>query len=152
LARQAPGKSTSDRGEPSEVEFRRVLFSGYPDRVAQRRDAGSPRVRLASGAGAGMATGGGGRDGGVLLALHVPAASRPRDPDSRIRLASIVEREWLEPTASEVVHRLDADGVVRAFEVDRYDALVLSERPRQIDPEIAGGILAAAYLEQPMPE
>ena len=50
--------------------------------------------------------------------------------DARIRIASRVEREWLEPTASDVVHRFDAaSGKVRAVVVDRYDALVLAERP-----------------------
>ena len=36
----------------SESEFRRAVLAGYPDRVAQRREPQSPRVRLASGAGA----------------------------------------------------------------------------------------------------
>src|SRR5262249_59142426 len=121
------------RSEPSELEFRRGLFSGYPDRVAQRRDSGSPRVRLASGAGAVVSSESGVRGGEFLLAIDVHATTRTGDPDSRVRLASVVEREWLEPTSTEVVHRLDADGVVRAFEIDRYDALILSERQRQID-------------------
>jgi ATP-dependent helicase HrpB len=151
-ARHAPGARAGQRGEPSELEFRRVLFAGYADRVAQRRDAGSPRVRLAGGAGGVVAPESGVRGGEFVLAIDVHASTRPNDPDSRIRLASIVEREWLEPTATEVIHRLDPDGAVRAFEIDRYDALVLSKRPRQVDPEIAAGILTAAYLERPMPE
>jgi ATP-dependent helicase HrpB len=153
LGRHAAGTSTGDRGEPSEVEFRRVLFSGYPDRVAQRRDAaGSPRVRLASGAGAVLSLESGVRGGEFLIALDVHASTRSGDPDSRVRLASVIEREWLEPTASEVVHRLDDSGTVQAFEIDRYDALILSERSRPIDPDVAAGILAAAYLERPLPE
>jgi hypothetical protein len=36
----------------SEADFRRAVLAGYPDRVAQRREPRSPRVRLASGAGA----------------------------------------------------------------------------------------------------
>jgi len=152
LAGHASGRRAADRGEPSEGEFRRVLFAGYPDRVAQRRDAGSPRVRLASGAGAALSPESGVRGGEFLIAVDVHASTRPGDPDNRVRLASVVERDWLEPTASEVVHRLDDDGTVRAFEIDRYDALILSERSRPIDPEVAAGILAAAYLERPMPD
>jgi ATP-dependent helicase HrpB len=152
LARHAAGKASGGRGEPSELEFRRVIFSGYPDRVAQRRDAGSGRVRLASGAGAVVSAESGVRGGEFLIAIDVQAPTRSGDPDSRVRLASIVEREWLEPTSSEIVHRLDADGAVRAVEIERYDALILSERPRQFDPEIAASILTAAYLERPMPE
>ena len=36
----------------SDATFRRAILAGYPDRVAQRREPGSPRVRLASGTGA----------------------------------------------------------------------------------------------------
>jgi len=68
----------------------------------------------------------------------------------RIRLASAVEREWLTPTSSEIVHRFDeASGVVKAVAVDRYDQLVLSERPLgadAVDPEIAARLLADAWL------
>jgi ATP-dependent helicase HrpB len=152
LAARTLPKNGAARTDPSEVEFRRVLFSGYPDRVAQRRDAGSPRVRLASGAGAVIAPESGVGGGDFLLAIDVHASTRPGDPDSRIRLASVVEREWLKPTATDVVHRLDDNGTVRAFEIDYYDSLVLSERPHQIDPEVAAGMLAAAYLQRPMPE
>jgi len=152
LGRHTAGMNSGDHGEPSESEFRRVLFAGYPDRVAQRRDAGSPRVRLASGAGAVLSPESGVRGGEFLIAVDVHASTRPGDPDSRVRLASVVEREWLEPTAVEVVHRLDDDGTVRAFEVDRYDALILSDRSQPIDPDVAAGILAAAYLKRQMPD
>jgi ATP-dependent helicase HrpB len=152
LGRHTAGMSSGDRREPSEPEFRRVLFAGYPDRVAQRRDAGSPRVRLASGAGAVLSPESGVRGGEFLIAVDVHASTRPGDPDSRVRLASVVEREWLEPTAVDVVHRLDDDGTVRAFEIDRYDALILSERSQPIDPDVAAGILAAAYLKRQMPD
>ena len=59
------------------------------------------------------------------------------------------EHEWLQPTASEVVHRLDAaTGTVKAEVVDRYDALVLAERPAKVDPDVAARLLAAAWLER----
>ena len=62
-------------------------------------------------------------------------------------MASRVEREWLQPTASEVVHRFDKEsGKVRASAIDRYDALVLAERPAPVDPEIAAQLLADAWL------
>jgi ATP-dependent helicase HrpB len=67
--------------------------------------------------------------------------------DTRIRIASRVDREWLTPTRSDVLHRLDADsGKVRAVLVDYYDALVLAERPALVDPEIAARLLADAWL------
>jgi ATP-dependent helicase HrpB len=130
-----------------ETSFRRAVLAGYPDRVALRREAGSPRVRLASGAGASIAPESGVRDGQFLVALDVQASTRPNEPDARIRLASRVEPEWLEPNASSVEHRLDeARGVATAVRVDRYDALVLAERPVPVNPEQAASIVADAWL------
>ncbi|MBZ5557162.1 MAG: ATP-dependent helicase HrpB [Acidobacteriia bacterium] len=134
----------------SEAEFRRAILVGYPDRVAQRREPGSPNVKLASGAGATLAPECGVRDGEFLVALDVsqpPATSHQPPLLPRVRLASRVEREWLTPTSSEIVHRFDeGSGAVKAAAVDRYDALVLSERPVNADPGIAARLLADAWL------
>jgi ATP-dependent helicase HrpB len=83
------------------------------------------------------------RDGEFLVALEV----RQTPSATSVRMASRVEREWLTPTASEVVHRFDREsGNVRAAVVDSYDALSLAERPVPADPEIAAGLLAGAWL------
>ena len=172
IARHVLQSSTLRAGrseELSETEFRRALLAGYPDRVAQRREPGSPLVRLASGTGAAIAPESGVLAGEFLVALDVQALRdgghagdggssglglravrdvRGGQPDaSRIRLASLVDREWLRPTVSEIVHRFDrAAGVVKASNVERYDALLLTERPVTPDPEIAAPLLAEAWL------
>jgi ATP-dependent helicase HrpB len=113
--------------------------------VAQRRDARSPRLRLATGAGAIVAPESGVVGGEFLVAIDVQA----KGLEARVRLASIVERDWLAPTASEIVHRYDrATGTVKAFEIDRYDALVLAERPVTADPDLAADLLADAWAER----
>jgi ATP-dependent helicase HrpB len=127
--------------------FRRAILAGYPDRVAERREANSPRVKLASGAGATIAPESGVRGGALLIAVDVQASTRPGDPESRVRVASLIEREWLTPTRSDVVHRLDPSGLVRAVAVDHYDALVLSERPVKVDDGVAAPLLAEAWLK-----
>jgi len=149
----------------SEASFRRAILAGYPDRVAQRREPGSANVRLASGTGAIIAPESGVRDGEFLVALDVHAnVARGFQPSGRqriggperaaprvplVRIASRVEREWLEPTSSEIVHRFDKEsGKVRAFAVDRYDALVLVERPAAADPEIAAALLAGSWIDR----
>jgi ATP-dependent helicase HrpB len=167
IARSADFKRQS--ADWGEADFRRAILAGYPDRVAERRDPGSANVRLASGAGATIAPESGVRDGEFLVALDVSMSvarglqpgGRPQQPRyvgrgaapagapevARIRIASRVEREWLQPTGSDVVHRFDKEsGRVRAFLVDRYDALTLAERPAPIDPEIAAKMLADAWL------
>jgi ATP-dependent helicase HrpB len=137
----------------SEEQFLRAVLSGYPDRVARRRQPGSPEVLLASGTGATVAPESGVRDGEFLVALDLsrPPARRPGPLDpanvARIRLASRIERDWLTPTASEVTHRFDKhSGIVKAAMLERYDELVLTERPMAVDPEIAANLLAEAWL------
>ena len=64
----------------SEASFRRAILAGYPDRVAQRREPGSPNVLLASGTGATIAPESGVRDGEFLVALDVRAHSADPQP------------------------------------------------------------------------
>jgi ATP-dependent helicase HrpB len=138
--------TTRPPSNPTEEGFRRAILAGYPDRIARRRDAVSGRVLMSTGTGAVLADESVVRNAEYLVALETRSSPRPGDPESRIRLASAIEREWLEPTASEVVHRLDEHGAVRAFDVVRYDALVLMERPVRADPECAAALVAAAYI------
>jgi ATP-dependent helicase HrpB len=149
----------------SDADFRRAVLAGYPDRVAQRREPGSPRVRLASGAGAVIGPQSGVTDGEFLVALDVQALSssppgsigRRNDAPGgrwqhgedlvRIRLASRVEREWLQPNASELIQRFDsASGAVKATMIERYDALILAEHPTKPDPEAAVELIAQAWM------
>ena len=61
-----------------ESGLRRALLAGYPDRVARRREAGSPRLLLATGAGAELARDSGVRDAEWLVALDVAGAGDGR--------------------------------------------------------------------------
>ena len=135
----------ASREPTGEAAFRRAVLAGFPDRVGQRRSSGSPRVLMASGTGAVLSPESGVVGGEFLVALDLHAF---RDnPDARIRIASVVDREWLSPTAVETVHRIDAQkGVVRAVQVERYGALSLGERPVARDPEVAARLLAEAWL------
>ena len=137
----------------SDDAFRRALLAGYPDRVAQRREPRSSRIKLATGAGGMLVEQSGVMDGEFLLALDVRESARPGDADSRISMASMVDRDWIVPTSREIVHRIDESGTVRAARIDRYDALVLAETPVAIDEGIAAELLAARWLESnPLPE
>jgi ATP-dependent helicase HrpB len=132
----------------SESAFRRAILSGYPDRVAQRRAPNAPRVKLASGTGGAIAEESGVRDAEFVVALDVQASVKAGDPDARIRVASAVDRDWLTPTSVERRAWVDDAGVVRAVELERYDALVLSERPVAVHAEEASQLLAGAWLER----
>jgi len=143
----------------AESSFRRAVLAGYPDRVAQRRAPGSPNVLLATGTGAIVGRESGVHSGEFLVALDVHQSPSSRQPQSTIRdsqsslplirMASLIDREWLEPTAANTEHRFEAStGRVRAFAVDRYDCLVLAERVVPPDPETAAGLLAEAWFER----
>ncbi len=155
LALARPARVIGDR------ELRRALLSGYPDRVARRRTPGSARVVLASGHGAVLGAESGVRESEYLLAIDVVSAEPPtgssgRDAtglEARIRVASAVAREWLEPTDVRLEHRFDAGtGVARAFEQELYDRLVIGERQVEPDPGIASDLVAAAWLERGVSE
>lgn len=144
-----------------DAEFRRAMLAAYPDRVGQRREPGSARVKLASGTGAVMGRESGVTGGAFLVALDVRApAAAPSSPaglsrtqsgvaESIIRIAACVEPEWLEPNGGELRHWFDAaSGEVRAARVERYDAIVLRETPVPVDPDAAALLLAEAWLSR----
>jgi ATP-dependent helicase HrpB len=138
LAREG---TAPDRGV-DDATLLRGLYLGYPDRVARRRQPGSPRLLLASGHGATLGPESGVRDGEFLVALDVTAGDRERS-EARVRLASAVQRDWLAPTRTDVEHRVDAAGRVRALARDWYGAILLAERPVRPDPSEAARVLAA---------
>ena len=142
LAREWPDEDR--REHVGEAALRRALLAGYPDRVARRREAGSPRLLLATGAGAELARDSGVRDAEWLVALDVAGAVA--GGDARVFAASAIEREWLEPTRTSVEHTLSDQGRVRATRVTWYDALRLTEAPVAADPAAAAVLLAEAYL------
>lgn len=132
-----------------ETAFRRSVLAGYPDRVAKRR---SPdRVTLATGHGAVMGRESGVRDGEWLVALDVTSGMvrlKADATEATVRAACRIESEWLSPTRSEVIHRIDEAGIVRAHATEFYDSLVLRERLVAIDPVVAATMLAQAWLDR----
>ena len=148
LQRLAAQWSRADRRQRlDETALRRALLAGYPDRVARRRQPGSPRVQLATGTGAELAHESGVLDAAWLIALDL--ARPPSGSDARIHAASAIDREWLEPTATTVEYALDDGGRVHAARVKWYDALRLSEPAVTPDPAIAASMLADAWLSRP---
>jgi ATP-dependent helicase HrpB len=142
--RRATGESAPARA--SEIEFRRAVLAGYPDRVARRRAPRSDRLVLASGTGAKLGRESGVHDAEWLVAVDVTAGTAP-GAEALVRLATRIEREWLHATASDIRHEI-VDGVVRAWRVERYDELTLGEQPAAIDPDIAAGLVASAYISR----
>jgi ATP-dependent helicase HrpB len=149
LARVEPRERASP---PDDATLRRALLAGFPDRVARRREPGSPRLVLASGVGAVLARESGVREAELLLALEVTAgaagagratAEGAAAGEPLVRVASRVEREWLSGVVRETCHRFDEEsGSVRAFARERYERIVLAENAVPSDPAEAGRLLA----------
>lgn len=140
-----------------EAGFRRAVLAGYPDRVGRRRAPRSERVLLTSGTGGRMGRESGVFDAEFIVAVDVarPPAPQPGKPstsdntDAIVRIATGIERDWLIPTSSDVDHRWD-DGSqsVKAVRTHWYGAIALSESVVPADPEVAGAMVARAYLQQ----
>jgi ATP-dependent helicase HrpB len=83
-----------------------------------------------------------------LVALDL-TGGRSGQADALVRVASRVEPEWIVATSRTIEHRLDeVQGRVKAFEVQRYDALSIVERPVAPDPAERARLLAAAWRER----
>lgn len=142
----------SARAHVGDVDLRRALLAGYPDRVGRRRPTDRGRVVLASGRGAVMGRESGVTDGDWIVALDV-TGGREGHADALVRSAARVEGEWLVPSARGVEHRVDeAQGRVKAFEVSRYDAIVMDERPVATDPDARTRLLASTWRARPHDE
>jgi ATP-dependent helicase HrpB len=154
-------KSFGDRrvAHLSEVELRQTLLVGYRDRVAKRRSA--DKVTLASGHGAKLGRETGVHDAEWLIALDVTAGRSGGNTLSRrssggakaeeaiIRMASRIEREWLQPTRSTEEQRIDNSGAFKSTLVHWYDELVLAERPALVNMNaMTAAVLAAAWKER----
>jgi ATP-dependent helicase HrpB len=136
-----PGRQESLRMTGEEALLR-ALLAGFPDRVARRREPGSSRLVQCSGQGALLGRESGVRNAELLLALEVTGGVAGAASEPVVRVASRVEREWLDGVRTEVVHRFDeASSSVRAFARDWYDRLLLGERAVPPDPEAAAGVL-----------
>jgi ATP-dependent helicase HrpB len=143
------GRGAAAQAAPAEGDERllRAAFAAWPDRVARRREPGSPRFVLASGHGAALGRESGVRRAEFIVAMDVAGGTRSGVTEALVRMASRIERDWLAPTRRDVEHRLDAAALeVRAVERLFYDALVLGERPVAPDPAIASDLLAAHLL------
>jgi ATP-dependent helicase HrpB len=136
IARRVLGDSLRPRVD--EETLLRAILAGYPDRVAMRREPRSERLLLSSGVGATLARESGVRDGELLVALEVSGSGTG---EALVRMASLVERDWLTPTRREKVHTI-SNGRVRAVERLWVHGLLLRELNATVDPEEGQRLIA----------
>lgn len=149
------GRGAKGRGEVVDREeaLLRAVLAGYPDRVARRRVRGEDRVAFAGGGGARLARSSVVKESELLVAIDADGGARGQKDAALIRVASHVERSWLEEDTRGVVEERGlrfnpAREVVESFLAVRYGELVLEERPVPArDEEAVARVLAEAARE-----
>lgn len=71
------------------------VLAGFPDRVARRRRPHGPELLLSGGGSATLDEASAVREPALLVALDAEVRSGPRGPETRVRIASEVQEEWL---------------------------------------------------------
>ncbi len=147
LARRSARTASGSAGDPARLL--RCVLAGFPDRVCRRREAGRPRALMAGGTGVSLAPESVVRAAELFVAVAVEGGAR--SPESRVRIASAVERSWLAEVFPGSVTRertvaLDEErGRVLARSVVRYRDLPLDEALRaDVTRDELAAVLAAA--------
>ena len=135
---------------PSDVVLRAVL-AGFPDRVCRRREPGSARAVMVGGTGVTLMPESVVRNAELFVAVDVEGGER--GSEARVRLASAIDRSWLDATfpGAVVTDRsvgFDGDRILARTAI-RYHDLVLDEEVRAAAPAEVVTLLARAAAETP---
>jgi ATP-dependent helicase HrpB len=132
----------------------RALLAAFPDRLARRREAGSPRGVMMGGRGVRLARSSGVTGPELFVCVDVDASQT----ETLVRQASAVQRDWLPPeqvSASIEVSFDPAAERISARRRVRFQDLVLEESPAALpDDEQTSRVLAAPaaeHLERVLP-
>jgi ATP-dependent helicase HrpB len=158
--RAAPPRAAAPRSAPAGTALQssdailRAVLAGFPDRVCRRREPGSPRAVMVGGTGVTLAPESVVRDAELFVAVAVDGGER--GTEARVRLASAIERPWLDAvfpgsvTTARVVDYDPEAGRVVARTVVRYHDLVLDERVRtDVSAAEVSAVLAARAAADP---
>ncbi len=150
--KQEPINPTQVCEEPApdaqDVAVLRSLLAAFPERVARRREPGSPRGVMVGGRGVRLASSSGVTQAELFLCIDVDAGAT----EAVVRLASAIEREWLSQDKLRTSVDIAFDAVaekVTAWRRVRYEDLVIEETPATLPArEETAPILAAAAAER----
>jgi ATP-dependent helicase HrpB len=137
LSEERAGSKTSHQ-VPADEAVLRSLFAAFADRVARRREPGSPRAVMLGGRGVRLARESAVRDAPLFACVNLSETGKS---ESLVRLASAVEREWLPDERLQVNVDVEFDPRrerVVAIRRTRLEDLVLDEAmtglPDGVDP------------------
>jgi ATP-dependent helicase HrpB len=130
------------------------LLAGFPDRVARRRRPHSPELLLSGGGSATLDDASAVREPTLLVALDAEVRAGPRGPETRVRVASEVQEEWLLELAPDRLRDTEtlmwnaAQGRVERVSRLLYGELVLEESRTPAPPSEATSALLAEELRR----
>ncbi len=121
------------------------VLAGFPDRVARRRRPHAPELLLSGGGSATLDEASAVREPPLLVALDAEVRTGPRGPETRVRVASEVQEEWLlelfpaRLRDSEALVWNAAQARVEQLSQLLYGELVLDEsrKPAQPSPDVS---------------
>ncbi|MGO8968300.1 MAG: ATP-dependent helicase HrpB [Myxococcaceae bacterium] len=130
------------------------VLAGFPDRVARRRRPHLPELLLSGGGSATLDEASAVREPELLVALEAEVRAGPRGPETRVRLASEVQEEWLLELFPERLR--DSEALVfnaaqaRVDQVSQllYGELVLDESRKAAAPSPAASQVLAEQLRR----
>jgi ATP-dependent helicase HrpB len=129
--------------------FERAVLAAYADRLARRRERGSPKGVMVGGRGVMLARESAVTDAELFCCVELDAGKG----EALVRQASAVEREWLDPgrLRTEAACELDeASGRVIATRRTLFEDLVLEEvETGELDDELAALALARHAARDP---
>jgi ATP-dependent helicase HrpB len=156
LLERARAGSGPSRGTHASAEtLLRCVLAGFPDRVVRRRGAASARGVMVGGTGVVLDARSVVREAELFVAVELDGAA-DGSAELRVRLASAVERGWLDemfPHAVRTTETIEFDAaqqrVVRRTR-ELFHDLVLAERvSAEVERGAAGEVLAAAARRDP---
>lgn len=130
--------------QDEELVISRALLAAYPDRLAKRREPGSPRALMVGGRGVKLGPRSAVTSAELFLCIDIDGAGS----EALVRQASAIDREWLPSELIRTVNELffhPTQKQVVARKRVYWDDLILEEHPAEItDTSAAGQILFEA--------
>ncbi|MBM4015807.1 MAG: ATP-dependent helicase HrpB [Planctomycetes bacterium] len=141
---QSVRRDARDGSLDADAALRRALFVGWADRLARRREPGSPRALLVGGRGVRLHESSAVRRAELFVAVDLDGGG----DEAQVRLASAVEREWLDSSALVTADEVQFDrtrAALVARRITRFADLAIEERLLPVESgEASGAVLAAA--------
>jgi ATP-dependent helicase HrpB len=127
----------------------RAVFAAFPDRLARRRERNDRRAVLVGGRGVKLTPSSGVVEPDLFVCVDVDAGGA----DSFVRLASVVDRDWLPADKLVTRHEVEFDPQAErlaARKRTRFEDLVIDDVPGHVaDEDEAARVLAEAAAANP---